>query len=31
MDIISAICIGTVFGFVLHRVGATNPHLIIDC
>ncbi|MEA3546956.1 MAG: DUF6691 family protein [Thermodesulfobacteriota bacterium] len=30
MDIISAICIGTVFGFVLHRVGATNPHLIID-
>ncbi len=30
MDIISAICIGTIFGFVLHRVGATNPHLIIN-
>jgi len=30
MNIISAICLGTLFGFVLHRVGATNPHLIIN-
>ncbi|MCD6388580.1 MAG: YeeE/YedE family protein [Desulfobulbaceae bacterium] len=30
MNIISALCLGTLFGFVLHRVGATNPHLIID-
>ena len=30
MDIISAVFLGTLFGFVLHRVGATNPHLIIN-
>lgn len=30
MDIVSAIGIGTLFGFVLHRVGATNPQNIIN-
>ena len=30
MQIILAIIIGTLFGFVLHRVGASNPQRIID-
>lgn len=30
MQIISAIILGTLFGFVLHRVGASNPQRIID-
>ncbi len=30
MDIILAIILGLLFGFALHRVGATNPHVIIN-
>lgn len=30
MQIILAIILGTLFGFVLHRVGASNPQRIID-
>jgi len=30
MDLILAVVIGSLFGFALHRVGATNPHLIIN-
>ena len=30
MDLVSAIILGTLFGFVLHRVGASNPQLIIN-
>ncbi|MGB2692564.1 MAG: DUF6691 family protein [Thermodesulfobacteriota bacterium] len=30
MQIILAIIIGTLFGFVIHRVGASNPQRIID-
>ncbi len=30
MDIIQAIILGTLFGFVLHRVGASNPENIIN-
>lgn len=30
MQIILAIVLGTLFGFVLHRVGASNPQRIID-
>ena len=30
MDIILAIIIGSLFGFALHRVGATNPQIIIN-
>jgi uncharacterized membrane protein YedE/YeeE len=30
MNIIYAIIFGTLFGFVLHRVGASNPQRIID-
>ena len=30
MEITLAIILGTLFGFVLHRVGATDPNLIID-
>ena len=30
MDIILAIFLGTLFGFVLHRVGASNPNNIIN-
>ncbi len=30
MEIISAICLGALFGFVLHRVGASNPQNIIN-
>ncbi len=30
MNIFLAIIFGTLFGFILHRVGATNPHLIIN-
>lgn len=30
MQIILAIILGTLFGFVLHRVGASNPERIID-
>ena len=30
MDIILAIILGSLFGFALHRVGATNPQVIIN-
>lgn len=30
MQIILAIILGTLFGFVLHRVGASNPQRIVD-
>jgi len=30
MDIILAILLGSLFGFALHRVGATNPDVIIN-
>jgi uncharacterized membrane protein YedE/YeeE len=30
MDIIYAIVLGTLFGFVLHKVGASNPRRIVD-
>jgi len=30
MNIILAIVLGTLFGFILHRVGASNPHHIIN-
>jgi hypothetical protein len=30
MDIILAIILGSLFGFALHRVGATNPQIIIN-
>jgi len=30
MEIVSAIFLGTLFGFVLHRVGASNPENIIN-
>ena len=30
MDIILAIILGFLFGFALHRVGATNPQIIIN-
>ena len=30
MEIILAILLGTLFGFVLHRVGASNPENIIN-
>jgi uncharacterized membrane protein YedE/YeeE len=30
MDIILAVFLGSLFGFALHRVGAANPHIIIN-
>jgi len=30
MDIILSIILGSMFGFALHRVGATNPNVIIN-
>jgi uncharacterized membrane protein YedE/YeeE len=30
MDILLAIILGSLFGFALHRVGATNPQVIIN-
>lgn len=30
MDIILAVILGSLFGFALHRIGATNPHIIIN-
>ena len=30
MSILLAVIIGAFFGFVLHRVGATNPQIIIN-
>ena len=30
MEIISALCLGALFGFVLHRVGASNPQKVIN-
>ena len=30
MDAILAVVLGVLFGFVLHRVGASNPQIIID-
>lgn len=30
MDIILAIVLGSLFGFALHRVGATNPQIIVN-
>ena len=30
MDLLLAVILGCLFGFALHRVGATNPHVIIN-